>query len=153
MLLFQGVTTVGDLKINQLGHDKEILEKLQQDPNLTKTNGNGIRDNFSYLKSQPQTQGVNRVLFRAENEEGEEQNNEEVWKKDRSDSADSDDGLNFESDPLTHSPLGKPLPTLEETPVSKMNQLVNKTIILNSFIHSNKYVKHTKIFCNNFCFS
>jgi hypothetical protein len=106
------------------------LEKLQQDPNLTKTNGNGIRDNFSYLKPQPQSQGVNRVLFRAENEMGEDQNNEQVWKKDRSNTPESDDGLTFDSDPLTNSPLGKPLPTLEETPVSKMNLLVKKQFFL-----------------------
>jgi hypothetical protein len=114
------------------------LEKLQQDPNLTKTNGNGIRDNFSYLKPQPQSQGVNRVLFRAENEMGEDQNNEQAWKKDRSNTPESDDGLTFDSDPLTNSPLGKPLPTLEETPVSKMNLLVKKQFFL-KHLENNKF--------------
>jgi hypothetical protein len=65
---------VGDLKILHLGQDKEILEKLQQDPN---GGGNGIRDG-AYLKSQP----VNRVLFRDENDDDKEE--EVVWTKGRS---------------------------------------------------------------------
>ena len=120
-----------------MGHDKEILEKLQQDPNnpSTKPNGNVIRDDYNYTKpagsTQPQSQGVNRVLFRSENEDDrEDRNNEDGWKKERSvDSADSDEGLTYDStinnDPLLNSPLGRPLPVLAESPVSKMNQLVS----------------------------
>lgn len=143
IFVFKGVKTVGDLKINQLGQDKEILEKLHQDPNNdsnNKPNGNGIRDTYNYAKpgntQQPQSQGVNRVLFRSENEvDGREnRNNEDGWKKERSvDSADSDEGLTFDStinnDPLLNSPLGRPLPVLDESPVSKMNQLVRNEFI------------------------
>ena len=112
---------------------------MQQDPNnaSNKPNGNVIRDNYNYAKSaasttQPQSQGVNRVLFRSENEDDrEDRNNEDGWKKERSvDSADSDEGLTFDStinnDPLLSSPLGRPLPVLAESPVSKMNQLVSR---------------------------
>ena len=118
------MTAVGDLKIDLLGHDKEILEKLQQDPNSLKTNGNGLRDNYPYTKSSSQTSGVNRVLFRSENDE--ENNEEETWNKARSETPDSDEGLTFgTSDPSKNSPLGRPLPVLEESPVTKMNQLVS----------------------------
>ena len=91
--MFQGVTNVSDLKINQLGQDRDILNKLQQqdEQNL---NGNGIRESFvPYLKSQQQQQQqpVNRVLFR--DEASNEDEEVEIWKKARSDSADSDDGL------------------------------------------------------------
>ena len=122
--MFQGVTNVSDLKINQLGQDRDILNKLQQqdEQNL---NGNGIRESFvPYLKSQQQQQQqpVNRVLFR--DEASNEDEEVEIWKKARSDSADSDDGLTFASDVITNSPLGKPLQPVQESPVAKMNQLV-----------------------------
>jgi hypothetical protein len=74
---------------------------------------------------------------------GEDQNNEQAWKKDRSNTPESDDGLTFDSDPLTNSPLGKPLPTLEETPVSKMNLLVKKLFFL-------KHLENNKFLFNNF---
>ena len=123
---------MADLKINHLGQDKDILEKLQQqqrqqqqqlpEPNL---NGNGIRDGFGPLVRPQQQQPVNRVLFRDEDDGGNENEEVEIWKKARSDSADSDEGLTFASDLNSDSPLGKGLQTVQESPVAKMNMLVS----------------------------
>ena len=68
-------------------------------------------------------QPVNRVLFRDENSGGENEELE-IWKKSRSDSADSDDGLTFASDVNSGSPLGKTLQPVQESPVARMNMLV-----------------------------
>ena len=116
----QGVTNVADLKITHLGQDKDILEKLQQQLPDQNLNGNGIRDGFGPL-ARPQ-QPVNRVLFRDENNDETEEL--EIWKKSRSDSAESDEGLTFASDVNSDSPLGKTLTTVQESPVAKMNMLV-----------------------------